>query len=263
MLPVMPLLMLLSTANARMLAPTPGELIVRAAYRMYGGHWFRNAQFVQRTAFPIDGRTETWYVTLQPPGLSRADVAPAATGRAIIYRNDSSYSFGKGQLRVHGPDVQPLMVLLHDLHSSPPDTVIAMLKKYNFDLTKTHERMWQGVRVIVVGALYDDAGSNQFWLEKKRMILVRLIQRNGSDVNRPLDAQIGEYEKAGAGWLEHSVKVYLGGVLTTTEDYSSVAIDGTLEPGLFEPLPYRLPQWVHGARDIFGGVPNLALPGGH
>lgn len=261
MLPVVPLLILLS--GARAVAPTPGELVVRAAYKMYDGRWYKNAQYVQRTIFPVERRTETWYVTVRPPGLMRVDVAPGTTGRAIINRNDSSYNFGRGQLRAHGPDVQPLMVLLHDLHSSPPDAIIAMLRKFNFDLRRTHERMWEGQRVIVVGARYDEAGLNQFWLDKKRMVLVRLLEQNASDPTRPLDARIGEYEKAGNGWLEHSVKLYLGGLLTTTEDYSNVTVDGTLEPDLFEPLPYHLPQWVRGAKDIFGGVPNIALPGGH
>ncbi len=263
MLPVVPLFILLSGAHASAVAPTPGELVVRRAYKMYGGQWFKNAQFVQRRTLPLERRVETWYVSLQPPGLARVDVAPGATGRAVVYRNDSSYSFGKGQLRARVVDVQPLAVLLHDLHSSPPESTIAMLKKFNFDLTKTHERMWQGQRVIVVGARYDEAGPNQFWLEKKRMVLVRLIEQNGADPARPLDAQIGEYEKAGKGWLEHSVRIFLGGQLTTIDDYSSVAVDGTLEPGLFEPLPYHLPRWVRGANDIFGGVPNIALPGGH
>lgn len=261
MLPVVPLLILLSGSLAA--SPTPGELVIRSAYKMYDGRWFKNVQFVQRTMFPVERRVETWYVTIRPPGLTRVDVAPGTTGRAMIYRNDSSYSFGRGQLRAHGPDVQPLMVLLHDLHSSPPEATITMLKKFNFNLAKSYERTWQGQRVVVVGALNNDAGSNQFWLEKKRMVLVRLIEQNGSDPKMPLDAQISEYEKAGNGWLEHSVKLYLGGTLTTVEEYSSVTVDGTLEPDLFEPLPYYLPQWVRGAKDIFGGVPNIALPGGH
>jgi hypothetical protein len=262
MLPVVPLLILLSAPPTRA-AVDPGESVVQAAYKMYGGQWFRNAQFIQRTQLPVDGRVETWYVTLQPPGFSRTDVAPGVTGRAIISRNDSTYSFGRGQLRTHGPDVQPLMVLLHDLHSSPPESTIAMLKQFNFDLKKSYERTWQGERVIVVGALAGDAGSNQFWLEKKRMVLVRLIEKNGSDPSRPLEAQIGEYEKAGKGWLEHSVKLFLGGLLTTSEDYSSVAVDVALEPGIFEPLPFHQPLWIRGGNDVFGGVPNRPLPGGH
>jgi hypothetical protein len=40
-------------------------------------------------------------------------------------------------------------------------------------------------------------------------------------------------------------------------------VNGTVDPRLFDPIPYRLPQWVHGAPDIFGKVPNMALPGGN
>lgn len=243
--------------------PVAGEAVVRAAYDMYKGQWFKNVQFVQRTIFPTEGRVETWYIAVRPPGMTRVDVAPGATGRAIIYRSDSTYSFGKGQLRSQTAESQPLNALLHDLHTDAPEHTIALLKRFGFDLRKTYERMWQGQRVIVVGALQNDAASNQFWLEKKRMILVRLIEQNAADRSRPLEAQVSQYEKAGKGWLEHSVKVYLGGQLTTVQEYSSVVIDAPLEPALFEPVPYRLPQWVRGANDVFGGVPNISIPGGH
>ena len=241
-------------------APVPGEQVVRAAYNRYGGKWFRTATLVQRHT--SEGRNETWYEALQPPGLDRIDVAPAVTGRALIYRNDSLYEFGKRQLRSAGPGIQPLFALLHDLHSEPPARTIAMLKRYGFDLHKTHERTWDGERVIVVGALAGDTVSNQFWLEKKRMVLVRLLERNGSDPRRPLDARVTGYERAGAGWLERTVRIYLGGQLSTVEEYTNVRVDVALEPGLFQPTPYRLPQWVGPGEDLFGGLANIPL-GGH
>lgn len=261
MLTTISLLALLAGARPPSPAPLPGELVVRSAYHKYGGKWFKTALFVQRTV--IEGRTETWYEALQPPGLVRIDVAPAVTGRALLYRNDSLYEFGKRQLRSAGPGVQPLFVLLHDLHSDPPEKTIGMLKRFGFDLHKTHQRTWDGERVIVVGALAGDTVSNQFWLEKKRMILVRLIERNGSDPRRPLDARVTGYERAGAGWLERSVRMYLGGQLSTVEDYTNVRVDVALEPGLFQPTPYHLPQWIGPGEDLFGGVPNAPLLGGH
>jgi hypothetical protein len=258
------MLMLLLAGAGRMAdAQLPGEAVVRAAYRSSGAKWFHTAHWVQRTTLRDDGRVETWYVTLQPPGMLRVDVAPGVTGRLLLSRNDSTYNFGKGRLRSAAPDVQPLFVLLHDLHSARPEKTIKMLHDYGFDLSKTHEQDWDGVRVIVVGAAAGDSTSDQFWLEKRRMVLVRLIERNGADPRRPLDARIGNYEKAGSGWLEQSVALYLGGQLSTLEEYSDVKVDAALEPGIFTPLPYRLPQWVHGAPDIFGNVPNMALPGGH
>jgi hypothetical protein len=245
-------------------APSPGAAVVLAAYRSTGGKWFRSAQWVQRTTTPQGAnRLETWYVTVQPPGLTRVDVAPGVTGRLLLYRGDSTYTYGKGQLRGAAAEILPLYVLLHDLHSAPPQKTIKMLTDYGFDLKVTHEQSWQGERVIVVGAAAGDTASNQFWLEKKRMVLVRLIERNGSDPRRPLDAQISGYEKAGAGWLERTVRLSLGGQLSSLAEYTDVVVNGTIEPGLFNPAPYHLPQWVHGAPDIFGKVPNMLLPGGH
>lgn len=265
MLPAVPILILLArlVPGASASAPLPGEAVVRSAYNMYVGKWYRGAQWVQKTSQRGAEHEETWYAASQPPGMLRFDVAPGTTGRALIYRNDSLYQFGKGQLRGKAPDVQPLFVLLHDLHSAKPEKTIEMLRKYRFDLNKTHERTWGDARVIVVGALAGDSTSNQFWLDKKKMVLVRLIERNGADPRRPLDARISAYEKAGGGWLERTVAVFLGRDLTTLQEYTDVVINPTFEAGLFEPLPYHLPQWVKGAKDIFGGVPNMNLPPGH
>jgi hypothetical protein len=256
MVPVIPLLILLSPRPLPA-APLPGEAVVRAAYRQYAGKWFTSAMFVQKTSLRLERRVETWYVALRPPGLMRVDVAPASTGRAVLYRNDSTYNYGKGQVRSAGPGVLPLFVLLHDLHSARPEKTIAMLKEYRFDLRRTHERVWDGERVIVVGAFKGDTVSNQFWLEKRRMILVRLLEANGSDPGRPLDARITGYERAGSGWLERSVRMYLGGQLAEINDYTNVRVEVPLEPGLFEPRPYHLPEWVQGGRDLFGGLPEL------
>jgi hypothetical protein len=244
-------------------APTPGEAVVRRAWALGHTKWFHTATFVQRTVLPLQQRVETWYESLDVPGKLRIDVAPAMTGRAVIYRNDSTYEFGRGQLRAATPGVEPLLVLLHDLHTQEPAKTIAMLKRYGFDLSRTHETTWEGAPVIVVGAWNGDSTSNQFWLEKSRLLLVRLIERNGSDPRRPLDAHVGGYTPAGGGWLERSLRLYLGGELTTAEDYADVVIDPRLPPEIFEPVPYRIPAWVGSAEDVYGHVPNALPPGIH
>ncbi len=244
-------------------APLPGEAVVRRAWAQGHAKWFHTATFVQRTVLPLQQRVETWYESLDLPGKLRIDVAPAITGRAVIYRNDSTYEFGRGQLRSAAPGTEPLLMLLHDLHTQAPEKTIALLKHYGFDLNRTHETTWEGSPVIVVGAWNGDSTSNQFWLEKSRLLLVRLIERNGADPRRPLDAHIGGYTPAGGGWLERSLRLYLGGDLTTAEDYTDVVIDRKLPPEIFDPSPYRLPAWVAGAPDTFGHVPNTLPSGVH
>lgn len=259
-----PAALLLAALAARPAAIPPGEAVVRAAYDMYHGRWFANAFYIARMEISDEPqRVETWYESVVSPGLMRIDVAPAMTGRAIFFRNDSTYEIGKGQIQSAVVGVQPLFVLLHDLHSAPPAHTIAMLNRYRFDLTRTHTRVWDGEPVIVVGALAGDTTSNQFWLEKKRMILVRMIEQNGADVRRPLDARITGYKKAGNGWLETNVRMFLGGVLSTAAEYTIVRVNTVVEPGLFEPTPFRRPIWVRDEKDIFGGVPASIPQGAH
>lgn len=241
----------------------PGEAVIRAAYERYAGKWFHTVTYIQRTTFPDKqprmGQLETWYTAIELPRKMRVDVGPATTGRALIYRNDSLYNYGRGTLQTAAPSFDPLLTLLGNLHTQAPATTAAELKKY-FDLRKSYETRWLGRSVIVVGAVPGDTTSNQFWLEKERMLLVRVIQANASNPRAPLDARINDYQAAAGGWLEHNIRVYLGGHLSEIEDYTSIKINPVLEAGLFNPRPYRLPKWVNGAPDVFGGVPAIPLP---
>ena len=52
---------------------------------------------------------------------------------------------------------------------------IAWLKQVGFDLSKRHERLYNGRSVIVMGALEGDSTSAQVWLDKERFAVVRII----------------------------------------------------------------------------------------
>jgi hypothetical protein len=238
----------------------PGEAVVHQAFDRYRGKWFHAAFYIERTVLPDDQRVETWYVAVQPPDHMRIDVAPSATGRAVVYQNDTTYEIGGGRLRSASKGVLPYLLLLNDLQTAPPAETIAMLRRYGFDLTKVHNDNWQGAPVIVVGALAGDTISNQFWLDRDRLVMMRMIEKN-MDPRRPLDARISGYKRAGGGWLPRSVRVYLGNTLSIAEDFSEPKLDVPVEPGLFDPMPYRLPKWVGPLKDIFGGTSNMGVQG--
>ncbi len=243
-------ILLLAAALLGARAPD-GEAVVRAAHARYAGKWPTAYTYVQKTTLP-DGRLESWYHAVQLPGLLRIDVAPDITGRALIYRRDSLYSYGARKMKARSPWPDSFRLLVGDLHVAPPGETIARLRRFGFNLAWTHETTWQGKRVIVVGAKAGDLVSKQFWLEKDRLILVRLIEPNGADPKRPMDAQVGGYQRAGGGWIERNVQIRLGGQLVQTEEYFDVKSGVRLDQTIFEPGPYRLPAWVGSFPDIWG-----------
>ena len=56
---------------------------------------------------------------------------------------------------------------------------VAPLKQGGFDLSKRHERLYNGRPVIVLGALEGDSISAQFWLDKEHFAVVRIIGPRG------------------------------------------------------------------------------------
>jgi hypothetical protein len=227
--------------------PSDGREIVRAAQARYAGKWFTTMTFVQKTTFPTrtttapGGLVQTWYETMQLPGMLRIDLAPASAGNGMLFRNDSLYQFSGGAVRGSRAMKHSMLILLHDIHVVPAETTIQNLTGLGFDLAKTHETTWNGVPVLVVGALAGDTTSKQFWFEKERLLLVRLIEPGAGG---GMDAHFGGYTKHGGAWVESIIKIHQGGRLNQLEEYQDVRTNVPVDASIFDPSRLVLPSWV-------------------
>jgi hypothetical protein len=240
-------------------SPAPdGREVIRAAQARYAGKWFTTMTFVQKTTYPTrttnapGGVIQTWYETMQLPGKLRIDIAPAASGNGMLFRNDSLYQFSGGALRGARAMKHSMLILLHDIHALPAETTIQNLTTLGFDLDKTHETTWQGAPVIVVGAVAGDTTSKQFWFEKERMLLVRLIEPNSAG---GMDAHFGGHTKHGGAWVESVIKIHQGGKLNQLEEYLDVRTNVPLDAGTFDPSRLTPPAWVGRGEERWPQVP--------
>ena len=227
--------------------PTDGVDVLRAVHAKYAGKWFTTMTFVQKTTF-LNGRVQTWYEAMEVPGKLRIDIAPASAGQGMLFRNDTLYRFAAGKQAPARAMKHPMLILLHDVHAVPLDTTVAKLKSLGFDLSKTYESTWEGKPVIVVGALAGDTTSSQFWLEKDRLLLVRLIDPT-------MDARFGGYVKHGSAWVERRIEVWQKGQLVQLEEYTDVKTGVTHEPGLFDPARTTTPTWVGAGEERWPAPP--------
>lgn len=216
--------------------PKNGEDLVREMHSRYDGKWYQTLTFVQKTTHD-DGKVETWFEAATIPGRLRIDIAPIDSGNAIIFRRDSIVIFrGAKQVNTR-PYVHPLMVLGFDVYRDAPDRTIAKLKGLKFDLAKLREDRWQDRAVYVVGADAGDSTSAQFWVDKERLVTVRILE-NGTE------SLFNKYQKLGNGWIAPEMEFYRGGKLMLKEEYSDIRADITLPPELFEAPQYAPPAWV-------------------
>ena len=215
-----------------------GDEVIAAMYKKYNKTWYSTLTFQQATTnFKPDGTStvSTWYEALLAPGKLRIDFTPLERHDGALFTGYRVYSYKDGKLAGSRDLVHPLLVLGFDVYKQPVDTTLGQLKGMNIDLSVVHEEPWQGKTAIVVGAKQGDLTSPQFWIDKKDLLFVRLIEKGGRDGKSIQDTEFNKYVKVKGGWVAAGVRFTVDGKLATTEDYTNVKTGMTLDPDLWVP----------------------------
>jgi hypothetical protein len=233
-----------TTSTRAVAAPVSGEDVVRRMHAEYAGKWYRTLTFVQRTVRA--GRPdETWYEAGMIPGKLRIDIAPIDSGNTFMYVGDSVYVFRGGKRVQAAKDRNLLMTLGFDVYGQSPDTTLTQLRAQNIDLSKVHETTWQGRPAWVVGAAAGDSTSNQFWVDRDRLLFVRLIEQRPSQQGPVrLDIEFNKYERLGGGWIAPEVVMRRNGQPFMQEIYSDMRADVPLDANLYNTTEYHRPGGV-------------------
>jgi hypothetical protein len=175
-----------------------GEQLVKAMHDKYAGKWYKTLTFVQKnTEYKPDGTTQNsvWYEAMSAPGNLRIDFDPLESGNGLLFAGGAQHNFKDGKLIRSQPTIHPLMVLAFDVYLQPIEKTVSQLKELKIDLQVLREDTWQGRPVYVVGAKAGDLRSAQFWIDKKNLYLVRMLQPVGRNKERTSETQFNKYQK--------------------------------------------------------------------
>src|SRR5437016_543254 len=220
--------------------------LVQAMQKKYAKSWYKTATFVQKTTnIDKDGnkKVATWYEAMSLPGSLRIDFTPTKDGNGILFTNGQIYSFKSGKVDTNRAFVHPLMILGFDIYRLSQADVLEKLKGLKFDLSILREDTWQGRPVYVVGAREGDLHSSQFWIDKKNLYFVRMIRPSGRDGAQTQETQFNKYVRLGGGWMAPEVIFTVDGKIVTTEEYSDMRADVSLDNRLFDPKYFTSVHW--------------------
>src|SRR5262249_30091916 len=142
------------------------------------------------------------------------------------------FNFSSGKLVRADTGRNDLLILGFDVYAQSPQLTEAILANQGFNLDKFYETTWQGKPVYVVGAAAGDTTGQQFWVERERLLFVRVMQRTRQGHS---DIRFNKYEPAGDGWIAMEVEQFVNGKRRLLEEYSDVRTNVTLPPSLFDP----------------------------
>ena len=216
-----------------------GERTLERMHAAYAGSWYKTLTFHQKTTVfsdtsaPHIQQVDEAIAELNGRTFLRIDVGSLSDGNGVLYTSDSAWVVRKGTLAAARPTGNEFLPLIEGVYVQPVAQTADELRREHFDLTKGYERSWNGMQVSVVGAeSAADTTSAQFWVDRERNVLVRMVMVFSP--TQTFDVLLGHYERAGKGWLATHVELRSGGHPFQNEDYSDWHVDAALSPALFD-----------------------------
>lgn len=221
-----------------------GESVLKKMHSTYAGKWYKTFTFNQTTEIYRNDtlrRTETWYEAISFPDKFRIDFGNIDSGNAAVFKGDSVYNFRRGILRSSRKDANDLTFLLGGMYFYPFDKTAAITKQLGYDLSKSFETTWKGNPVYVIGANMDGEKINQLWIDKEKLVLVRMLKyENGRKEEGLFENQL----KLGGGWTETKATFYFDDKLAQRELYHDCKANPVLDNRLFEPADFGKWHWL-------------------
>ena len=222
-----------------------GTAVLRAMHDRYANDWYDTLTFQQDSITHNAGgadTTEIWYEALILPGKLRIDMRSPDSKTGALVADGTLTRFQNNEVASSRPFVHMLLVLGFDVYKQPPETTIAQTKGEGFDLSKVHEDTWEGEAVYIVGADKDDLNSKQFWIEKDRLLFVRMIEPDAKDSAKINDTRFSDYRKLSPGWVAARVDFYVDGGNVFSEVYSNIQANPKLDAARFDAKQFRSAQ---------------------
>ena len=220
-----------------------GNEILKKMLQAHAGKWHTTVTFVQTTGrYKNDTLTSTatWREALQFPENLRIDMGAKERGNSMIFTKDSTYNFRNGKALRATAEKNDLIFLIGGMYFYSQAEVSQQLIMMGYDLNRSYETTWNGKPIYVIGANNASGKVNQLWVDKDRLIILRMIKygKGGKE-----EAIFENHKKLASSWMETKVRFYVNDQLLQTEEYNDIQTGVKLDPKIFDPKFYGKLSW--------------------
>jgi len=204
----------------------------------YDGKFVKTMSFLQNnTQYTSTGQEKKsqWYEHIEVPGKLRIAFLPATSKSGLVQVDDKVASFDNGIRVDFRPSINPLLLMTADVYVSPVTAITRALDSLHVDLELMRDDQWDGHPVYVVGAKAGDTTSNQLWVDREHLRLVRFIQSaKAGDRVMVSDIRVQDYKEIQGFEIPTEFLVLRNGKPVWREQYADVRINDDLPAGTFD-----------------------------
>ena len=212
--------------------------LLKAMHDRYDGKFLKTMSFLQNnTQYTSTGaeKKSQWYEHIEVPGKLRIAFLPASTKSGLVQVDDKVASFDNGIRVDFRPSINPLLLLTADVYVAPVTSISRALDSLHVDMEMMRNDEWEGQPVYVVGAKAGDTTSNQMWVDRDHLRLVRFIQsQKAGDRTLVSDIRVQNYKDIDGFEIPTEFLVIRNGKPVWREQYADVRINDDFPAGTFD-----------------------------
>lgn len=200
-----------------------GSAIIKAMHQRYYKAPCKAYTFSQKnTHYKADtvSGSSVWYEAVEFPDKFRIDFGVKENGNYVIFRNDSVFNYKKGVLTKVRADSSTLLLLLGGMYYRDLDDVMRRMRAAGYHTNVVSKQLWNKSEVYVIGAKEKDLVSNQLWIDKKTLRLLRIIEKMNEQ--ETMDMRFEAHQDWCQGYVETRVSFRRNGILEQVEEYYDV-----------------------------------------
>jgi hypothetical protein len=217
-----------------------GNDVIEKMYNKYAGKWMKSFSFSQTTEMYRNDsllNTATWYENVVYPDKFRIDFGDKISGNAAIFTKDSVYSFRDKSLTKTSANNENLTFILGGMYFYSLDVIKTILAKMGYDLNKSFEAKFQNNKVYVIGANNANEKTNQLWIDKGKLIVVKFVSFSKGEKEEGI---FYNHKQFGNSWSETACDFYIDGKLIQKEKYLNCRANGNIDLKIFNPYNFSL-----------------------
>ena len=202
-----------------------GTDIIKQAHKKYYRGPCRIFTFSQKNTHykndTVSGHSE-WYEAIEFPDKFRIDFGDRSKGNYVVFKHDSVFNYKKGELVKTRADSSTLLLLLGGMFYRELDDVLKRIRHAKYDVRVLSLQKWKGLDTYVIGAKEGDLRSNQVWIDKKTLRVMRIVERINEE--ETMDMRFEAHHDWCKGYGETKVSFRRNGKLEQEEEYYDIKV---------------------------------------
>lgn len=169
----------------------------------------------------ISGYSE-WYEAIEFPDKFRIDFGNRQAGNFVIFKNDSVFNYKKSELVSMRSDSSTLLLLLGGMFYRKLDDAMNRIRNAKYNTKILSLQKWNNEETYVIGAKENDLKSNQVWINKKTLRVMRIIEKISDE--DMMDMRFEAHNEWCNGYVETKVSFRRNGILEQVEEYFDIKV---------------------------------------